>query len=85
MAVYGQLTGKPKDDPPPPSHGLPSSPPEDQGPSDGGTTMGSDESLQRTKPSDTMAKDFRQVEGSKDSHMKWTPPANYRKASSGTY
>lgn len=82
MAVYGQLTGKPKDDPPPPPPGLPDTTPEDQGSYDDGSTRVGDESSQTSKPFASAARDFKQVEGSKDLHMKWTPPANYRKAGS---
>ena len=44
MAVYGQLTGKPINDPPTPPSGLPGGTPEHTGPSDDGTTGGSVES-----------------------------------------
>ena len=85
MAVYGQLTGKPKDDPPPqlPPSGLPDSTPEDQGPSDDGTKPGGDVSSMKSKTSVSGTNVFREVEGSKDSHMKWNPPASgFRKPGS---
>lgn len=83
MAVYGQLTGKPRDDspPPPPPPGLPDGTPDDKGPSDV-TKGGSDDNLTKPKTSPSGATSFREVEGSKDLHMKWTPPATYRKPGS---
>lgn len=82
MAVYGQLTGKPKDDPSPSPPGLPDTTPEDKGTSDGAIKRNSDVSSQVSGTFASAKKDFRQVEGSQDEHMKWSPPSNYGKPAS---
>ena len=86
MAVYGQLTGKPINDPPTPPSGLPGGTPEHTGPSDDGTTSGSVESSIKPKTPVSSTQAFREVEGSKDSQMKWSPPgaAGFRKPGSPT-
>lgn len=86
MAVYGQLTGKPINDPPTPPSGLPGGTPEHTGPSDDGTTGGSVESSRKPKTPVSSTQAFREVEGSKDSQMKWSPPgaAGFRKPGSPT-
>ena len=81
MAVYGQVTGKPKNDPPPPPPGLPDATPEDKGPSGDDTKGPSGESSTTPKTSASTSKDFREVEGSKDLHMRWNPSGSYRKSS----
>lgn len=82
MAVYGQLTGKPYNDPPTPPSGLPGGTPEHTGPSDDGSV----ESSIKPKTSVSSTQAFREVEGSKDSQMKWSPPgaAGFRKPGSPT-
>lgn len=86
MAVYGQLTGKPNTDPPTSPSGLPGATPEHRGPSDDGTTGGSVESSIKPKTPVSSTQAFREVEGSKDSQMKWSPPgaAGFRKPGSPT-
>lgn len=87
MAVYGQLTGgKPNSDPPTPPSGLPGDTPEHTGPSDDGTTGGSAGSSIKPKTAVSSTQAFREVEGSKDSQMKWSPPgaAGFRKPGSST-
>ena len=77
LAVYGQVTGKPKDDPPP--AGLPDPTTKDPEPSDDQTRKGSDGETEKGKPSASFASDFREVEGSsKDVHMRWKPPVSSR-------
>lgn len=79
LAVYGQVTGKPKDDPPPPPAGLPDPTTKDPEPSDDQTRKGSDGETEKGKPSASLASDFREVEGSsKDIHMRWKPPVSSR-------
>ena len=79
LAVYGQVTGKPKDDPPPPPAGLPDPTTKDPEPSDDQTRKGSDVETEKGKPSASLASDFREVEGSsKDVHMRWKPPVSSR-------
>ena len=76
LAVYGQVTGKPRDDPPPPPGGLPD--PTTKDPDAGGdqTQEGGDGEKKKDKPSASAARDFRVVEGSSDSHMRWNPDSS---------
>ncbi|KAL9986841.1 hypothetical protein ACROYT_G001047 [Oculina patagonica] len=77
MAVYGQLTGRPKDDSPPPPPGLPGPTTKDPKPSDDQTKKGGDGEMKKEKPPASSASDFREVEsGSKDLHMRWNPPVS---------
>ena len=77
LAVYGQVTGKPKDDPPP--AGLPDPTTKDPEPSDDQTKKGSHVETEKEKPSASLASDFREVESSsKDLHMRWKPPVSSR-------
>jgi len=73
------VTGRPKDDPPPPPAGLPDPTAKDTEPSDDQTKKGSDGETKKEKPSASLASDFREVEGSsKDVHMRWNPPVSSR-------
>lgn len=81
LAVYGQVTGRPKDGspPPPPSAGLPDSTTKDPELSEDQTKKGSDGETKKEKPSASLPSDFREVEGSsKDIHMRWNPPVSSR-------
>ncbi|XP_067057595.1 stomatin-like protein stl-1 [Acropora muricata] len=82
MAVYGQLTGKPTDDPSSSPPGLPDTTPEDKGTRDGTIERSIDGSSQVSGTFASARKEFRQVEGSQDQHMKWSPPSNYGKPAS---
>ena len=82
MAVYGQLTGKPNDDPSPSPPGLPDTTPEDKGTRDGTIERSIDGRSQVSGTFASAHKEFRQVEGSQDQHMKWSPPSNYGKPAS---
>ncbi|XP_029182905.2 stomatin-like protein 2, mitochondrial [Acropora millepora] len=82
MAVYGQLTGKPNGDPSPSPPGLPDTTPEDKGTRDGTIERSIDGSSQVSGTFASARKEFRQVEGSQDQHMKWSPPSNYGKPAS---
>lgn len=74
LAVYGQVTGKPKNDPPPPSGGLTDSSTESAGASSDQTQEGVDWDTLNNKSSSSAGRDFRQVEGSSvESHMRWNP------------
>lgn len=74
LAVYGQVTGKPKNDPPPPSGGLTDSSTDSASVGGDQTQKGGDGDTQKDKSSASAARDFRQVEGSPaDSHMRWNP------------
>lgn len=74
LAVYGQVTGKPKNDPPPPSGGLTDSSTDSAIAGGDQTQKGGDGDTQKDKSSASAARDFRQVEGSPaDSHMRWNP------------
>lgn len=74
LAVYGQVTGKPKNDPPPPSSGLTDSSTDSASAGGDQTQKGGDGDTQKDKSSASAARDFRQVEGSPaDSHMRWNP------------
>ena len=74
LAVYGQISGKPKNDPPPSSGGLTDSSTESAGASGDQTQEGGDGDTQNDKLSASAGRDFRQVEGSSaDSHMRWNP------------
>lgn len=74
LAVYGQISGKPKNDPPPSSGGLTDSSTESAGASGDQTQEGRDGDTQNDKLSASAGRDFRQVEGSSaDSHMRWNP------------
>ena len=78
LAVYGQVTGRPKDDPPPPPTGLPDPTSKGPEPSDE-LTKGSGGETKKEKPSASLASDFREVEGSsKDVHMRWNPQVSSR-------
>lgn len=78
LAVYGQVTKRPNDDPPYLPSNSPESPPEDKGTSDNASSPVSDRSSQGSGTYASGGKDFRQVEGSPDEHMKWIPPASYK-------
>lgn len=81
LAVYGQVTGRPKDDapPPPPPAGLPDPTTKDPEPSEDQTKKGRDGETKKEKPSASLLSDFREVEGSsKDVHMRWNPPVSSR-------
>ena len=82
MAVYGQLTGKPTDDPSSSPPGLPDTTPEDKGTRDGTVERSIDGRSQVSGTFASARKEFRQVEGSQDQHMKWSPPSNYGKPAS---
>lgn len=82
MAVYGQLTGKPTDDPSSSPPGLPDTTPEDKGTRDGTIERSIDGRSQVSGTFASAHKEFRQVEGSQDQHMKWSPPSNYGKPAS---
>lgn len=74
LAVYGQVTGKPKNDPSPPSSGLTDSSTDSASAGGDQTQKGGDGDTQKDKSSASAARDFRQVEGSPaDSHMRWNP------------
>lgn len=74
LAVYGQVTGKPKNDPPTPSGGLTDSSTDSASAGGDQTQKGGDGDTQKDKSSASAARDFRQVEGSPaDSHMRWNP------------
>lgn len=74
LAVYGQVTGKPKNDPSPPSGGLTDSSTDSASAGGDQTQKGGDGDTQKDKSSASAARDFRQVEGSPaDSHMRWNP------------
>lgn len=74
LAVYGQVTGKPKNDPPPSSGGLTDSSTDSASAGGDQTQEGGDGDTQKDKSSASAARDFRQVEGSPaDSHMRWNP------------
>ena len=76
--MYGQVTKRPNDDPPYLPSNSPESPPEDKGTSDNASSPVSDRSSQGSGTYASGGKDFRQVEGSPDEHMKWIPPASYK-------
>lgn len=79
LAVYGQVTGRPKDDPPPPPAGLPDPTTKDPEPSEDQAKKGSDGETKKEKPSASLQSDFREVEGSsRDVHMRWNPPVSSR-------
>lgn len=79
LAVYGQVTGRPKDDPPPPPAGLPDPTTKDPEPSEDQTKKGSDGETKKEKPSASLQSDFREAEGSsRDVHMRWNPPVSSR-------
>ncbi|XP_074627808.1 stomatin-like protein stl-1 isoform X4 [Acropora palmata] len=82
MAVYGQLTGKPNDDPSLSPPGLPDTTPEDKGTRGGTIERSIDGSSQVSGTFASAHKEFRQVEGSQVQHMKWSPPSNYGKPAS---
>ena len=80
--MYGQLTGKPNGNPSPSPPGLPDTTPEDKGTRDGTIERSIDGSSQVSGTFASARKEFRQVEGSQDQHMKWSPPSNYGKPAS---